>query len=250
MLKDKLKNNELTIGSWVTIGHPSIVEIMATAGFDWLAVDMEHSAIELETAQNLIAAIQANKMEALVRVGKNDDLLIKRVLDIGADGVIIPMVNTKADAEKAVASVRYPPLGKRGVGLYRAQKYGTGFDEYRKWQEESSIIIVQIEHKDAVDNLVDILSVKGIDGIIIGPYDLSASLGVPGDYENDAVKKAISKVEQICKKNNMPLGAHVIESNAAKLQEKIDQGYKFISFSIDFLFLGDKAREEMGKAGL
>jgi len=112
-LKQKLQNNELTIGSWITIGHPSVVEIMASAGFDWLTIDLEHSAISLETAQNLISTIHANDMKALVRVGKNEEVVIKRVMDIGADGVIVPMVNSKEDAIKAVEYVKYPPIGKR-----------------------------------------------------------------------------------------------------------------------------------------
>ena len=117
-LKQKLINNELTLGSWITIGHHSIIEIMASAGFDWLTIDMEHSAIELTEAQNLIAHIQANGMEALVRVGKNEEVIIKRILDAGANGVIIPMINNKNDAIKAVEFAKYPPQGKRGVGLF------------------------------------------------------------------------------------------------------------------------------------
>ena len=246
-LKQKLQNNKLTIGSWVTIGHPSVVEIMSSAGFDWLTIDLEHSAISLETAQNLISTIHANDMKALVRVGKNEEVIIKRVMDIGADGVIVPMVNSKEDAIRAVEYVKYPPLGKRGVGLYKAQKYGIGFDDYKEWVKDKSIIIAQIEHIKAVENIEDILQVKGIDGTIIGPYDLSGSIGYPGEYDRDDVKEALKKVENACKKHNKSLGFHVIQSDYKKLQEKIDTGYTFLAFSLDFFFLGDKAREEMNK---
>ena len=119
-LKEKLKKNLPTIGSWVTIGHPSIVEIMATAGFEWLTIDLEHSAIDISKAMELITVIQANDMAALVRVSKNEEVVIKRVLDAGADGVIVPMVRTVEDAQQAVDYVKYPPFGKRGVGLCRA----------------------------------------------------------------------------------------------------------------------------------
>ena len=132
-LKERLKANTLSIGSWVTIGHHSIVEIMASAGFDWLVIDMEHSAISLAKAQELIMVIQSKNMAALVRVGANDELIIKQIMDAGADGVVVPMINTKEDAEKAVKSVQYPPGGNRGVGLARAQEYGIGFDEYKEW---------------------------------------------------------------------------------------------------------------------
>jgi len=244
-LKQSLKKCELTIGSWITIGHSSIVEIMATAGFDWLTVDMEHSAITLDIAQNLIATIKANKMDALVRVGKNDELIIKHVMDAGADGVIVPMINTKEDAEKAVKSVKYPPQGDRGVGLARAQNYGIGFDEYKEWLNNDSIVIAQIEQKKAVENIEEIIAVNGIDGIIIGPYDMSASYGFAGELDNEILLNAISTVEKACKAADFALGYHIIKPNHLEVQEKIDLGYSFIGFSLDFFFLGDKARDEM-----
>ena len=244
-LKTKLKNNSLTIGSWLTIGHTSIIEIMATAGFDWLTIDMEHSAITLDKAQELILAIQSKDMDALVRVGKNDELIIKQVMDAGADGVIVPMVCSKDDAERAVASVKYPPFGKRGVGLARAQNYGIGFNEYKEWLNNDSIVIAQIEHKKAVGNIEEIISVDGIDGIIIGPYDMSASFGIPGELDSPILLKAIKKVEIACKSSNFPLGFHVIEPEHKDLQEKVKLGYSFIAFSLDFFFLGKKARAEM-----
>ena len=123
LIKSKLKNKELSIGSWLTIPHQAIVEIFSSAGFDWLAIDMEHSAIGIESINNLIGHIQGNGMQALVRVSKNEEVVIKRVLDAGAEGVIIPMICNRQDAEHAIEYVKYPPEGKRGVGLNRAQKY-------------------------------------------------------------------------------------------------------------------------------
>ena len=244
-LKEKLKNNELTIGSWITIGHQSIVEIMAMNGFDWLVVDLEHSVIDYELAQHLIAHIQSFDIKALVRVSKNEEVVIKRIMDAGADGVIVPMINSGSDAEKAVSYVKYPPKGKRGVGLARAQKYGFGFDEYKKWVDQESVVIAQIEHIEAVNNIKEILSTEGIDGIIIGPYDLSGSMGIPGKYDKNEVIAAIKEVEETCIKLNKPLGFHVIEPDINKLNEKIKTGYSFLAFSTDFLFLGTKINEEM-----
>jgi 2-dehydro-3-deoxyglucarate aldolase len=243
----KLKNQQLTVGSWITIGHPNVVEIMGTAGFEWLCIDMEHTSIDLTMAQMLISTIQANNMKAFVRVSKNEEVIIKKVMDAGADGVIVPMVKSKEDAKKAVDYVKYPPQGKRGVGLYRAQNYGLGFESYKKWVEEEAIIIAQIEHIDAVENIDEILQVEGIDGTIVGPYDLSGSMGFPGEFEREDVKLALEKVKNACKKHNKPLGFHVISSDAEKLDEKIKEGYTFLAFSLDFFFLGDKAREEMVK---
>jgi 2-dehydro-3-deoxyglucarate aldolase len=246
-LKEKLQNNQLTIGSWVTIGHQSIIEIMAGAGFDWLTIDLEHSAIDISTCQNLIAHIQSNRICSLVRVGKNEEVIIKRVMDAGADGVIVPMVNSAAHAKKAVDFVKYPPTGKRGVGLGRAQKYGIGFDGYKVWLENEAVVIAQIEHIEAVKNINEILQAQGIDGIIIGPYDLSGSMGIPGNYECMEVQDAIQTVKAACQHHNKPLGFHVIQPEKEKLIEKINAGYTFLAFSIDFLFLGNKARSEMSE---
>ena len=218
---------------------------MSTAGFEWLTIDMEHSPIGIETIMNLIGHIQGNGMQALVRVSKNEEVAIKRVLDAGADGVIIPMIRNKLEAKQAVDYVKYPLAGKRGVGLNRAQKYGTAFDSYQKWVKNEVVVIAQIEHIDAVNNLEDIFSTPGIDGIIVGPYDLSASMGYPGKYERKDVQEALLKIDEIAKKLNKPLGFHVIDSDHKKTLEKINKGYSFIAFSLDFFFLGDKARDEM-----
>jgi 2-dehydro-3-deoxyglucarate aldolase len=246
-LKQKLKNNELTIGSWITIGHPAVIDIMASAGFEWLVIDMEHTSIDLTTAHNLIATIQANGMKALVRVSKNEEVIIKRILDMGADGIVVPMIKSKADALEAISYAKYPPVGKRGVGLFRAQKYGIGFNEYKKWVNEELVIIAQIEHYEAVENIEEIITTDGIDGIIIGPYDLSGSLGFPGEYHREDVKNGIAKVLEVCKKHNVPSGFHVIESDPGKLNERIEEGCTFLAYSLDFFFLGDSARDGMKK---
>lgn len=240
-LKEKLKKNELTIGSWIMIGHPVSVEVMALAGFEWLAIDMEHTGIDINTAQILITTIQANGLKALVRVSKNEEVIIKRVLDIGADGIIVPMINSKRDAIKAVTFAKYPPEGKRGVGLFRATKYGTKFKEYKKWVNEELVIIAQIEHIDGVKNIDEILQVDGIDATIIGPYDLSGSMGYPGEFERREVKEAVKKVLEKCKEYNIPAGFHVVDTNADKIKEKIKEGCTFLAYGIDFFFMRDLA---------
>ncbi len=246
-LKTKLKNNQLTIGSWIMMGNPMSVEVMALAGFEWLVIDIEHTSIDLETTQSLITTIQASGIKALVRVSKNEEVIIKRVLDMGADGLIIPMICSKKDAIQAINYAKYPPVGKRGVGLYRASKYGTNFDAYKKWVDEELVIIAQIEHIDAVNNIDDILQVEGIDGTIIGPYDLSGSLGHPGEFERDDVKDAVSKVVDKCKKYGIPSGFHVVDTDPVLLQTKIDQGCTFLAYGIDYFFMRDAAVNGMSK---
>jgi 2-dehydro-3-deoxyglucarate aldolase len=146
-----------------------------------------------------------------------------------------------------VDSVYYPPKGKRGVGLSRAQNFGIGFENYQKHLEKEIILIAQIEHIEAIQQIENILSVDEIDATLIGPYDLSASMGKPGEYHLPDVKEAIEVYDKVCKRLNKPMGAHVISSDFAHTQEKIDLGYSFLAFSLDFFFLGDKAREEMKK---
>lgn len=238
------QKNRISLGSWITLGHDSIVEIMAGAGFDWLCVDMEHSVIDYLEAQRLIATIQAKGLTAYVRVGENNPLVIKRVLDAGADGIIVPMVNSKSDASRAVDAAKYPPLGRRGVGLARAQEYGFGFERYKERLRAELKIIAQIEHIDAVRNLDEILSVDGIDGTIIGPYDLSGSLGKPGEYDDQDVQAAISEYESKGLRHKKPIGFHVIQPDHKLVIEKIKKGYTFLAFSLDSLFLGTLARQQ------
>jgi 2-dehydro-3-deoxyglucarate aldolase len=244
-LKNKLKNNQLTIGSWVMMSDTASIEVLGLAGFEWLAIDIEHTSIDLKTTEELIRTIQSKKMKALVRIHKNEEVIIKKVLDMGADGIIVPMVCSKEDALQAVKYAKYPPQGIRGVGLYRATEYGTNFEKYKKWVSEEIVIIAQIEHIDAVRNIDGILSVNEIDGILVGPYDLSGSLGFPGDFEKNDFKAAIKEILSKCKKNKVPSGYHVVDSNPKKLKLKIDQGFTFLAFGIDYLFLRDAASAGM-----
>lgn len=242
-LKEKLKSKVLTIGSWITLGHPSIAEIMARAGFDWLTVDMEHSAITMHQAQQLIQVIDLCGVAPLVRIGENNPYFIKRVMDAGAHGVIVPMVNTVEDARKAVEAVKYPPVGKRGVGLARAQGYGFNFEEYKDWAEKESVVIVQVEHFESVNNLDKILKVEGVDGFFVGPYDLSASMGKPGEFDHADVLDALKRVKDISANSSLVSGYHVVPPDPCQVKDKIKEGYRFIAYSLDTYFLGDICRK-------
>jgi 2-dehydro-3-deoxyglucarate aldolase len=238
---------KVQIGTWITIGHPSIAEIMASADFDWVCVDLEHSVIDYYEAQLLIAAIQSKGKMAYVRVGANDPTIIKRVLDAGAEGIIVPMVCNAEDARRAVDAVRYPPIGKRGVGLARAQGYGATFEEYKNSKAKDIKLIALIEHIDAIKNLGEILETDGIDGSFIGPYDLSGSLGKPGRYDEPDVQAAMSEYEKVAGEYDKWIGSHVVPPDHELVQEKIDKGYNFIAFSVDELFLGEMCRGELKK---
>lgn len=231
-----------TIGSWLSLAHPGVVEIMAKAGFEWLVVDMEHTSINLAQAEEMIRVINLCKVAPLVRLSSNEPVQIKRVMDMGAHGIIVPMVNSREEAERAVQAMRYPPRGIRGVGLGRAQGYGTSFDTYRGWLEKDSVIIVQIEHIKAVENLDAILSIPEVDGFIVGPYDLSASLGVPGQFGHPKVVEALDAIQG--RIGSHFAGYHVVQPDIALVERRIGEGYRFIAYSVDFLLLGETCRRD------
>jgi 2-dehydro-3-deoxyglucarate aldolase len=236
-LKQKLAAGELTIGSWITLAHPGIAEIMARAGFDWLTVDLEHSVITVREAEELIRVIGLCGVAPLVRLTSNDADQIKRVMDAGAHGVIVPLVNSRADAERAVRAMYYPPRGERGTGLARAQGYGARFAEYRAWLEAEGVLIVMVEHIEAVNNLEAILATPGVDGYIIGPYDLSASLGRPGDFADPAHAQAIERIRAVGTRLGRPGGVHVVEPDPAQLRRYAAQGFRFLAYSLDMRML-------------
>jgi len=237
MLKKKLINNEITLGSWITIGDESIAEIIAKAGYDWLVVDLEHSYIGIDTAAKIIRVIDLCGVTPLVRLTSNSSEQIKRVMDSGAHGIVVPMVNSAKDAKQAVSATRYAPKGVRGVGLARAQGYGVEFQEYLKWQENNPTVIVQIEHKDAVTNLKEILSVPGVDGFIIGPYDLSCSLGIPGKFKNKKFIDTMNYIKEVGLSLNCPAGLHIVEPDLKLLEQAIRDKFTFIAYSVDIRML-------------
>ena len=246
-LRNKINSKNLTIGSWITLGHPAIAEIMAKAGFDWLVVDLEHSVIGIDMAGDLIRTIDLCGVAPLVRLTSNDPDQIKRVMDAGAHGIVVPMVNTPEEATQAVAATRYAPAGSRGVGLARAQGYGANFRDHLKWQSDGPVVIVQIEHKDAVDQLEAILKVPGIDGFIIGPYDLSCSMGIPGQFEQAEFIDTITRIRETGKQVGCPVGTHIVEPDLEKLEQAVREGYTFIAYSVDIRVLDVGVRQGIAK---
>lgn len=244
-LKSMLAAGEPCIGGWVMIGHPASAEIMARAGFAWVAVDMEHTAIDMSMTENLIRTIEGAGSNALVRLTNNDENLIKRVMDSGATGIIVPMVHNAKDAQRAVDAMYYPPRGKRGVGLARAQRYGAGFRLYQERMENELVCTVQIEHIDAVENCREIFAVDGIDAYMLGPYDLSASMGLAGQIDHPDVVEATHKVRSIAKEMDMPGGMHIVEPEVESLKAAISKGFTFIAYSIDTRMLDVACRSAL-----
>lgn len=246
--KQKLRDSkEISVGSWLTLAHRGIAEIMCNAGFEWVCIDIEHTMIGTHEVGDLITTIDNKGKVPLVRLTENNPSTIKRIMDCGAHGIIVPMINSKNDVIKAYQAMHYPPLGIRGVGLSRAQGYGASFEQYKKDLLSSAILIVQIEHIDAVNNLEEILECKEVDGFIIGPYDLSASLGIPGQFDNPKFLQAMAKIAEVSKKFAIAGGLHIVEPDLERLQKIINDGYRFIAYSVDMRMLDVACRQATSK---
>ncbi len=244
-VKELWREGKAAVGVWMVLGSPITAEIIANLGYDWVVVDTEHGAIDIGTMQSIIQAISYTSTVPMVRVAWNDPALIKRALDAGAYGLVIPMVNSPEDAVQAVQAARYPPLGIRSYGGPRARLYG-GVDYFEHANEEIALV-VQIEHIDAVNRADKILSVAGVDAFFIGPSDLAISMGIkPGlDQTDPRHVAAVSKVLAAGKKHGVPGGIHVGSAEAAN--ERIAQGFQFIGLSSDEGFVRSAASSALSK---
>jgi 2-dehydro-3-deoxyglucarate aldolase len=237
-LRTRLLAGELLVGTIVTLPTPEIAEILAGLGFDWLFIDAEHAPIGIRDAQAMLQAVGSD-CPCLLRVPIGDQVWIKQALDIGAAGVIVPQVHTAEQAEWVVRLCKYPPEGSRGVGVARAHGYGSRFAEYLATANERLAVVIQAESAQAVCSIDSIVKVPGIDAVFIGPYDLSASLGKPGQLDDPEVTGAIAAVKESCQKAGIRLGA--FGTDAAAVRPFIEQGFSLIAVGIDTLFLSKAA---------
>lgn len=244
-LKTKLQQRQRLFAGWNSFFHPSIVEIFAKTGLDFIGIDIEHSTMSIEQAQRAMIAGQSLDTVCLPRIASHSMADIKRFLDAGGDGIIAPMVNTAEEARQLIGWIKYPPQGRRSFGVARAQGYGLDYDEYVRGWNDSSIFIAQIESKEGVKNIDDILSIEDIDGVMIGPYDISGSLGVPGQLSHPEVQKACQRVIQACEKHGKSCGTQIVEVTEKDILEVFGSGYTFIVASSD-LFLMWKWAEKTG----
>lgn len=246
-LKARLAAGELTVGSWITLAHPAIAEIMGRVGFDWMVIDTEHSVIDVGQTQALIRALDGAGCPALVRLTSNHPDQIKRAMDAGATGVMVPMVHSAEHARAAVDAVYYPPRGHRGVGLARAQGYGAGFQSYLDWLEREAVVVVMIEHYQAVERIDEILAVEHVDAFIVGPYDLSASMGMPGATDHPDVQAALNKLLAAGQRADIPGGLHVVEPDPALIGRHIAAGFRFLGYSLDIRTLDALFRRDLAQ---
>ncbi|MDO8571547.1 MAG: aldolase/citrate lyase family protein [bacterium] len=245
-LKRKLRNREKIFGAWVSFAHPSITEIFVHIGVDFLAIDMEHSTIDQAQAQRIIAACQGQGVPCLPRSVSHGNEMIKPLLDSGADGMIVPMVSTLEELNQITALCKFPSQGKRSFGVSRAQGYGFYFDEYVKTWNETSSLVIQIESQDGVKNIEKLVAHDAVDGVMIGPYDLSGSLGVPGQIHHPLVAGAAEKVIKVCARYGKACGTHLVDVDQQSIEQAFTSGYTFVILSSDLFVLwkwGERTRE-------
>ena len=237
ILKKKLRRRERLFAAWVSYAHPSITDTFARAGFDFIAIDMEHSTITVEQAQRIIAACQSEGVPCLPRPVSHSNDWFKPLLESGADGLLVQMVSTPEDVAAIIGHLKYPPVGNRSYGLNRAQAYGFDFDSYiQSWNDTSSFII-QVESIQAVENIDKLLSFDEIDGVMVGPYDISGSLGVPGQTSHPLVIEASRKVIAACERFGKSCGTQVTDASEESVQALFDLGYTYAILSSDLFVL-------------
>ncbi len=237
--RKKLNDHEMLVGTIVSLASPEVAEVLSQAGFDWLFLEAEHAPLDALAIQHLLQG--AGSTPCLVRLQRSDEVWIKQALDVGAAGIIAPMVNSAEQAAQVVRWAKYAPLGTRGVGVSRAHGYGFKFQEYVSHANDGTVVVVQAEHIDAVNNIEAIVQVPGVDAVLVGPYDLSASLGRPGEVTHPEVKSAIEHITQVCQATQMPLGIFGMTLEAVK--PYIERGYTLVIVSIDTVLLGNAARQ-------
>lgn len=230
-----MQKNKIIYCTWCQLAHPAIGEILANASFDYVTLDCEHGEAENAHIAGFCRAVISGGAAPLVRVMENSTLAIRRALDLGAAGVIVPLVEDASSAEKAVASATYPPAGIRGFAWHKANRYGVDFDTYAK--DFRPLVLVMCESVKAVENIDSILRVKGVDGVVIGPYDLSGSMGIPGRTHAPEVTQKCADVAAACRKAGKYAGVHIVCPTPENIRTALDQGYNFIALGMDTYFL-------------
>lgn len=238
--RQRLHSGEVLLSTLVSFPSPEVVELLSKLDFDWLFVDGEHGPFGTLEMQRMLQAA-GNNCPCLIRVPSNDRVYIKQALDIGAAGIIVPQINSAEEAQAAVDAAKYPPRGQRGVGLARAHEYGISFTDYLAKADKETCVVIQAETRGAIEQIEDIVAIKDVDAILIGPYDLSANLGHMGEIDHPEVISAIEKVEQACKQANVKLGYFGV--NAASVLPYKEKGFTLLTIGVDSIFVLNGAQQ-------
>lgn len=242
-IRERLRAGEHSIGSWIQIPHASIAEILGRSGYEWVAVDMEHGTVSAHQLPDLFRALELGGTLPLARVAQGSVKDCKQALDAGAGGIIVPMIESAAQLIAVRDACRWPPAGTRGVGFSRANLFGRYFDEYRA-EAQAPLLVAMIEHVRAVERLDDILQVEGLDAILIGPYDLSASMGLTAQFEHADFKAAMQRIHELSQARKVASGIHVVAPSREQLRARLAEGFRFIAYSIDSVMLDHASRHE------
>jgi 2-dehydro-3-deoxyglucarate aldolase len=243
--RERLGRREPLLGILLTLPSPEIAELLAGAGFDWLFIDMEHGLLDATSAQRMIQAA-GPACPCIVRVASHEPIGVAKARDTGAVGVILPHVNTAAEAHAAARAARYPPAGERSIGVARAQGYGRSLGHAIEHGNEEVIVVAQVEHVSALAQAGEIVATPGVDAVFIGPFDMSASMGKPGQIAAPDVRAAIGAVAGACAAKPLPCGIFVVDGAAAR--DAFAAGYSLVCATTETLLLGQAAAELVGRA--
>ena len=247
VVKQKLQAGELAYGGWITLPSPAVAEVMALSGLDFLVIDTEHGAINIESVQAILQAISATDVVPIVRLAGSQRMFANKILDTGPLGIIVPMVSSREDAEATVSAALYPPEGTRGIGLGRAQGYELDRREgYLKAANDQMLVVVQVEHRDGVESIEEIVAVPGVDLVFLGPADLAGSMGYRTQPGHPDVGKAIDRVAQAARRARIPVGIPV--SGPEDLSRRVKQGFQFFHIGVDTVYLGGACRRGLREA--
>ena len=247
-LKKLLRERRVTIGTWIQAPHPAIVEVLANAGYDWIALECEHSENDVRDFAVMARAAAATEAAPMVRVRENDPLVIRRMLDMGAEGVIVPLIHSAEDARRAVQAARFPPDGVRGFSFSRMNDWGVGFEEYLATANERIAVIPMVESRESVEQIDAIVAVDGVDGVFIGPYDLSGSYGIPGQTDHPTILEARAKVVDACRNAGKSAGLHVVIATEDAIARAVADGFNFIAVASDIIILNEASRRTLEAA--
>jgi 2-keto-3-deoxy-L-rhamnonate aldolase RhmA len=241
LLKEKLRSTQLpSFGTWISSASILNLDALKGLGFDWFMIDTEHSPINPETLAAMVAILGGSGVTPLVRVGEVSQYLIKQALDSGAEGILVPLVSSVAQARAAVEFAKYPPSGVRGAAAAAASRYGAELGSYIRSANAETLVGVQIETKEALTNLDAIAGVDGVDILFVGPQDLTLSMGLLDDRKNPRVREAMGQVVEACERHGKIPGTLVIDPDERKAATEL--GFRFVSLASDVRFMLDGAK--------
>lgn len=248
MLRNKLKRmlleGKTAFGSFVTFNSPDIVEIMALSGFDFVVIDTEHGPLSVESTQNLIVAAESRGITPITRVTEGSETTILRSLDVGTHGIQVPQVNSMETARKIVSFAKYYPDGQRGAAFPRAADYGAvSLEEYFKTANVETMVIAHCENKECLNDLEQIAAIPGIDVLFLGPFDMSQSLGIPGQVDHPLLQEIAERVVKTAEKAGKAAGIFAVNGEQAK--RRAEQGFRYVTVGMDNIFLANVCRREL-----